>query len=65
MARIVRCSLIQSKTEVAPAPESSDARGDSFLAIKDAATAKHTRMIRQAAADGAQIVCLQEMSNGP
>lgn len=63
MARIVRCSLIQTNTGVAV----SDAgvKQPSFVAIKHAALQMHTAMIRRAAADGAQIVCLQEMFNGP
>jgi N-carbamoylputrescine amidase len=62
MARIVRCSLIQTKNEIAPG---SGADGPSLAAIRQAMADKHTRLVRQAAADGAQIVCLQEMSSGP
>jgi N-carbamoylputrescine amidase len=57
MARIVRCSVIQAKNE---APVES-----SLEAIKRAMLDKHVAMIRQAAADGAQIVCLQEIFYGP
>ena len=57
MSRIVRCSLIQAKNE-APAESS-------LAAIKQAMLDKHVGMIRQAAADGAQIVCLQEIFYGP
>src|SRR5881398_3321216 len=49
MPRIVRCSLIQA-TNVSPAQAMVD---------------KHLGYIRQAAAEGAQIVCLQEIFNGP
>src|SRR5947209_4976880 len=49
MSRIVRCSLIQA-TNVAPAQAMVD---------------KHLGYIRQAADAGAQIVCLQEIFNGP
>jgi len=57
MARIVRCSLIQAKN-VEPA--------DSPLPrIKQAMIDKHVAMIRTAAKDGAQIVCLQEIFYGP
>jgi N-carbamoylputrescine amidase len=62
MARVVRCSLIQTKNELAPAAESG---GPSLSAIKQAMVEKHAALVRRAAADGAQIVCLQEMSNGP
>ena len=57
MARIVRCSLIQA-ANVEPAESPLDK-------IKQAMIDKHLVMIRQAAADGAQIVCLQEIFYGP
>jgi beta-ureidopropionase len=57
MSRIVRCSLIQA-TNVEPA--------DSPLPkIKQAMIDKHVEMIRQAAKDGSQLVCLQEIFYGP
>jgi predicted amidohydrolase len=49
MPRIVRCSLIQA-SNVSPAKAMVD---------------KHLEYIRQAAEAGAQIVCLQEIFNGP
>src|SRR5215469_7225590 len=49
MARIVRCSLIQA-TNVSPAKAMVD---------------KHLAYIGQAADAGAQIICLQEIFNGP
>src|SRR5438445_2912121 len=49
MSRIVRCSLIQA-TNVSPA---------------QAMIEKHLGYIGQAAQAGAQIVCLQEIFNGP
>jgi N-carbamoylputrescine amidase len=57
MSRIVRCSLIQAANVIPaerPLPE-----------IKQAMVDKHVSMIRQAAAAGAQIVCLQEIFYGP
>src|SRR5208283_2584341 len=57
MPRIVRCSLIQA-ANAAP-PESS------LDAIKKAMVEKHVYYIRQAAAAGGQIVCLQEIFYGP
>src|SRR5271165_5637069 len=57
MSRIVRCSLIQAKNE-APAESSLEV-------IKQAMLDKHIAMIRQAAAGGAQVVCLQEIFYGP
>jgi N-carbamoylputrescine amidase len=49
MPRIVRCSLIQA-TNVSPAQAMVD---------------KHLGYIQQAADAGAQIICLQEIFNGP
>jgi N-carbamoylputrescine amidase len=57
MPRIVRCSLIQA-TNVAPADQSIET-------IKKAMIDKHLHYIEQAAKQGAQIVCLQEIFTGP
>ena len=57
MPRLVRCSLIQARTDASPdlpLPE-----------IKRAMIDKHLGYIRQAAEAGARIVCLQELFNGP
>jgi beta-ureidopropionase len=62
MARVVRCSLIQAKNEV---PAGLDGAGASLAEIKQAMVDKHVGMIRTAAKDGAQIVCLQEIFYGP
>jgi N-carbamoylputrescine amidase len=62
MARVVRCSLIQAKNEV---PPGLDGAGPSLATIKEAMIVKHVGMIRAAAKDGAQIVCLQEIFYGP
>ena len=62
MARVVRCSLIQAKNEV---PAGLDGAGASLAEIKQAMVEKHVGMIRTAAKDGAQIVCLQEIFYGP
>ncbi|MSV29827.1 MAG: acyltransferase [Bryobacterales bacterium] len=57
MSRIVRCSLIQA-ANVAPA--------DLPIAeIQKAMVDKHLGYLKQAADAGAQIVCLQEIFNGP
>ena len=57
MSRVVRCSIIQASNAV-PATEP--------LAVqKQAMVEKHVGLIRQAAGAGAQIVCLQEIFNGP
>jgi beta-ureidopropionase len=57
MPRIVRCSLIQAHSDAAPDLP--------FAQIKQTAIDKHLGYIRQAADAGAQIVCLQELFNGP
>ena len=57
MSRIVRCSLIQSR--------SIGHEGKSLADIKQSSIDKHVPLIRQAAAAGAQIVCLQELFYGP
>src|SRR5277367_775874 len=57
MPRIVRCSLIQA-TNVA----SSD---NPLETVKRAMIEKHVAYIEQAAKEGAQIVCLQEIFYGP
>jgi beta-ureidopropionase len=62
MARVVRCSLIQAKNVVPAGPVGA---GVSLAGIKQAMIDKHVAMIRAAAADGAQIVCLQEIFSGP
>ncbi len=62
MARVVRCSLIQAKNA---APAGVEGTGVPLAAIKQAMVEKHLAMVREAASDGAQIVCLQEMFNGP
>ena len=57
MPRMVRCSIIQASNAV-PATEP-------LAAQKKAMVEKHVGLIRQAAKQGAQIVCLQEIFNGP
>ncbi len=57
MARIVRCSIIQASNAI-PATEPLPAQ-------KKAMLEKHLALIYQAAKSGAQIVCLQEIFNGP
>jgi beta-ureidopropionase len=57
MPRIIRCSLIQA-TNALPPDRPLDA-------VKNAMIAKHVDYIAQAAAAGAQIVCLQEIFYGP
>ena len=57
MPRIVRGGLIQAKLcEPATAP---------VARIKQAMTEKHLQLIAAAADRGAQVICLQELFNGP
>src|SRR5215470_5543969 len=57
MSRIVRCSLIQATNAESPSSP--------LEKIKQAMLDKHVAMIRKAAADGAQVICLQEIFYGP
>jgi N-carbamoylputrescine amidase len=57
MPRVVRCGLIQAKNELTPDHSLDD--------IKKAMNDKHVRMIEEAAAKGVQVLCLQEIFNGP
>jgi beta-ureidopropionase len=57
MPRIVRCALIQA-TCTTPTSESLDK-------IKRDAIEKHLKLIGEAAAKGAKIVCMQEIFTGP
>ncbi|MBR56986.1 MAG: acyltransferase [Myxococcales bacterium] len=57
MARIVRCGLIQTSNAIS---SSND-----VLAIRDAMIDKHLPFIQQAADQGVQILCMQEIFTGP
>jgi len=57
MSRIVCCSLIQAKNVMPPSASLSD--------IKAAMVDKNMAMIREAAARGSQLACLQEIFYGP
>lgn len=57
MPRIVKCGLIQASN---PAPAE-----ESLAVIKKAMIDKHLPMIEQAASQGVQILCLQEIFYGP
>jgi N-carbamoylputrescine amidase len=57
MARIVKCGLIQCANALDPA--------EPVERIRDAMIEKHLPLIEQAAAQGVQILCLQELFNGP
>jgi beta-ureidopropionase len=57
MPRMVRCALIQAANIASPDRPIAE--------IKDAMMQKHETYIAQAASQGAQITCLQEIFNGP
>jgi beta-ureidopropionase len=57
MPRVVRCALIQAANVAAADRPLAD--------IRQAMMDKHETYIAQAAGDGAQITCLQEIFNGP
>ena len=57
MPRLVRCGLIQNH---------NDRPGtDPVGPIKESAIEKHLKFIDKAAAEGVQILCLQEIFSGP
>ncbi len=57
MPRTVRCSLIQATNAASPDLPLNQ--------VKEAMIEKHLGYIRQAAEEGAQITCLQEIFYGP
>src|ERR1700704_1253737 len=57
MPRLIRCSLIQATNVLTP--------DHPLDRVKQAMLDKHARYIGEAAAAGAQIVCLQEIFYGP
>ena len=57
MPRVVKCGLIQA-THACRTDESLDT-------IREANLAKHVPLIEKAAADGVQIICMQEIFTGP
>jgi len=57
MPRIVRCSLIQATNAISP--------DNPLEAVKKGMLDKHVDYVEQAAKEGAQIVCLQEIFYGP
>ena len=62
MARIVPSPLVQAKNVVPAGPGGA---GAPLAAIPQPMIDKHVAMVRAAASDGRQIVCLDEIFNGP
>lgn len=63
MANIVRCGLIQAKNEVVSPAGGTDKK--TLQKISDAMIEKHEKYIKEAAEKGVQILCFQELFNGP
>jgi N-carbamoylputrescine amidase len=63
MANVVRCGLIQAKNEIVPPLNGADRKliGE----IKEAMLEKHLKLTKQAAEKGVQILCYQELFDGP
>lgn len=57
MPRIVKCGLIQASNEKSPE--------EPLEVVKQAMVDKHVKMIAQAADQGVQMICLQELFYGP
>ena len=57
MSRVVRCGLIQARAQVDPDAPLAD--------IKRTMIARHVELVAEAARQGAQAVCLQELFYGP
>jgi len=58
MGRVVRCALIQARCDWSPEKHT-------LVKIRQEMIKKHERLIAQAAAKRAQVVCLQELFYGP
>jgi N-carbamoylputrescine amidase len=63
MPQVVRCGLIQTKNDVISPNGGTDK--ETIEKIKKSMLDKHLKMIDEAAKKGVQILCLQEIFNGP
>jgi beta-ureidopropionase len=63
MPNLVRCGLIQTSNEVVPPAGSTDKA--LIEKIKQAMLDKHLKFVKEAADKGVQILCFQEIFNGP
>lgn len=63
MPRIVRCGLIQAKNEVVAPLGGSDKA--TIGKITKAMLDKHLKLVKEAADKGVQVLCFQELFNGP
>ncbi|MFN8658364.1 MAG: nitrilase-related carbon-nitrogen hydrolase [Candidatus Obscuribacterales bacterium] len=63
MANNIRCGLIQAKNEVVSPAGGTDKT--TIKKIADAMLAKHEKYVKEASEKGVQILCFQELFNGP
>lgn len=63
MANNVRCGLIQAKNEVVSPAGGTDKK--TIQKIADAMLEKHEKYVKEASEKGVQILCFQELFNGP
>jgi beta-ureidopropionase len=63
MPNIVRCGLVQAANVVPPPADNADSAA--IEKIKQAMLEKHLKFVKEAADKGVQILCLQEIFNGP
>lgn len=63
MSRIVKCGLVQVKTDVIPEANSKDPA--MVAKIKKAMLDKHIKYADEAGAKGVQVLCFQELFTGP
>lgn len=64
MPRIVRCGLTQIKNDVIPAPNGTTDKA-TIEKITQSMLDKHLKMVDEAGEKGVQILCFQELFNGP
>jgi beta-ureidopropionase len=63
MPRIIKCGLIQTKNDIVPPKEGADKA--TIEKIKKSMLDKHLKFVEEAAKKGVQILCFQEIFNGP
>jgi beta-ureidopropionase len=63
MARVLRCGLIQAKSDVVPPKGGADKA--IMEKIKKSMIDKHVKYVEQAAKEGVKILCFQELFYGP
>lgn len=63
MPRVIKCGLIQTKNDIVPPKEGADKA--TIEKIKKSMLDKHLKFVDEAAKKGVQILCFQEIFNGP